>query len=278
MAAITATFSVEAKWGEMDLGLTGKAALVSGATSGIGLAIARRLGEEGCRVAICGRDETMLGAAVDGLVGSAIDAIGVKADMRVARDVRALVERTVAAFGGLDIVVSNAGTHLAGRIGEVTAEELAAHLETKLVGAWELARRAAPHMHKRGGGRFIVVIGQAGKVPQAGAIASAVVNAAQHAFVKSLSDELGRCNILVNAVCPSRIATPLTGKLALHNELYLGRSLEQQESGWGAEVPLGRWGDPEDVADAVAFLASERAGFICGANIDVDGGHQRSIL
>jgi 3-oxoacyl-[acyl-carrier protein] reductase len=263
----------------MDLGLTGKAALVTGATSGIGLAIARRLAEEGCNVAISGRDRDRLAGAIESLAGvSATRIEGMAADMRVAGDVQALVERTVAALGGLDIVVSNAGTHLPGRIDEVAGEELAAHLATKVVGAWELARRTAPHMRARGGGRFIVIIGQAGKVPQAGAIASAVVNAAQHAFVKSLSDELGRSNILVNAVCPSRIATPLTDKLTLHNEVHLGRSLEQQQSRWGADVPLGRRGEPEDVADAVAFLASGRAGFICGANIDVDGGHQRSIL
>jgi 3-oxoacyl-[acyl-carrier protein] reductase len=79
-------------------------------------------------------------------------------------------------------------------------------------------------------------------------------------------------------VCPSRIKSPLTDTLKLYNEVYLGRSLEQQESGWGAEVPLGRWGTPDDIANAVAFLASERAAFICGTNIDVDGGHQRSIL
>jgi len=133
-------------------------------------------------------------------------------------------------------------------------------------------------MRKQGGGRFIVIIGQAGKVPQANGIASTIANAAQHAFVKSLSDDLARDKILVNAVCPSRIKSPLTDGLTLYNEVFLGRSLEQQESRWGAEVPLGRWGTPEDIANAVAFLASDRAGFIVGANIDVDGGHQRSIF
>ena len=262
----------------MDLGLTGKVALVTGATSGIGLAAARRLAQEGCKVAICGRDRDRLAEAVGALRGVSTEAQSFMADMRAPHDVRALVDGTVAALGGLDIVVSNAGTHLAGRIDEIAPEALADHLQTKVIGAWELARCAAPHMRRRGGGRFIVIIGQAGKVPQATAIASAIVNAAQHAFVKSLSDELGASKILVNAVCPSRIATPLTDKLALHDEVYLGRSLEQHRSRWGADVPLGRRGEPEDVADAVAFLASERAGFICGANIDVDGGHQRSIM
>ena len=258
----------------MDLGLSGKVALVTGGTSGIGLAIAKRLAGEKAAVAVASRKPADLRAADPDLA----DAKSFVADVSDPAQVVRLIEEVVAAFGGLDIVVSNAGTHVPGRYDEVDAETLLRHFTTKVAGAWELARAAVPAMKKRGGGRFIVIIGQAGKVPQANAIASSVINAAQHAFVKSLSDELGRSNILVNAVCPSRIATPLTGKLALHNELYLGRSLEQQESGWGAEVPLGRWGDPEDVADAVAFLASERAGFICGANIDVDGGHQRSIV
>ena len=258
----------------MDLGLTGKTALITGATSGIGLAIAQRLAQEGCGIAICGRTQDKLDGALAMLPG----ARGFVADIARPADVAALVEDTVKAFGRLDVVVSNAGTHIAGRIEDVAGDVVLRHFQTKVLGPWELARCAAPHMRRQGGGRFVVIVGQTGKVPQANALPSTVVNAAQHAFVKSLSDEFARDGILVNAVCPSRIKSPLTDALKLYNELHLGRSLEQQETGWGAEVPLGRWGTPDDIANAVAFLASERAGFICGANIDVDGGHQRMIF
>jgi len=260
----------------MQLGLSGKVALISGGTSGIGLAIAQMLAAEGCKVAVCGRDQAKLDKAVATI--SSADPQGFVADICKPADVARLVDNVGKAFGGIDIVVSNAGTHLPGRIDEVAGEALQRHFQTKVLGAWELARRVVPVMKQRGGGRFIVIIGQAGKVPQANAIASTIVNAAQHAFVKSLSDELAPHGILVNAVCPSRIKSPLTEGLTLHNEVYYGRSLEQQESEWGAEVPLGRWGAPEDIAKAVVFIASDRAAFIVGANVDVDGGHQRSIF
>jgi 3-oxoacyl-[acyl-carrier protein] reductase len=259
----------------MDLGLTNKVALVTGGSSGIGLAIAAKLAAEGCKVAIAGRDKAKLDAATSRIPG----ALGFSGDVRVPTHVAQFVGAVVAAFGRIDIAVSNAGTHLPGRMEQVETAALLRHLETKVIGAWELAKCIAPHMRKQGGGRFIVIIGQAGKVPQANGIASTISNAAQHAFVKSLSDDLARDNILVNAVCPSRIKSPLTDALGhLYDEVYLGRSLEQQESMWGAEVPLGRWGKPEDIANAVAFLASERAAFIVGTNIDVDGGHQRMIF
>ncbi len=260
----------------MDLGLSGKVALVTGGTSGIGLATAQKLAAEGCMIAICGRDKGRLDAAVATVRSASVK--GFVADLCEAEDVAFLVRSVAHAFGGIDIVVSNAGTHLPGRIDQVSGQALLRHFQTKVLGVWELARQVVPLMKTRGSGRFIVIIGQAGKVPQANAIASTVINAAQHAFVKSLSDDLAPQGILVNAVCPSRIKSPLTDALSLHNEIYYGRSLEQQESKWGSEVPLGHWGTPEDIANAVAFLASQRAGFIVGANIDVDGGHQRSIF
>ena len=260
----------------MDLGLSGKIALITGGTSGIGLAIAQKLAAEGCRIAICGRDKSKLDRAVASL-GSA-NAKGFVADICKTSDVASLVGNVTETFGGIDIVVSNAGTHLPGRLNEVAPERLLGHFQTKVLGAWELARHVTPIMAARDGGRFIVIIGQAGKVPQANAIASTTINAAQHAFVKSLSDELAPSNIVVNAVCPSRIRSPLTDALTLHNEVYYGRSLEQQERKRGAEVPLGHWGTPEDIANAVTFLGSSRAAFIVCANIDVDGGHQRSIV
>ena len=261
----------------MDLELTGKTALITGGTSGIGLAIARRLLAEGAKVFICGRDEAKLAEALAELKPLG-EAHGATAHVDQPAQMPGLVASMIAKLGRIDIVVSNAGTHLKGRLEDLTTEQVESHLRTKVLGPWELARQVAPHMRKQGGGRIILIIGQAGKVPGKDVIGSAVVNAAQHAFVKSLSDDFGRDGILVNAVCPSRIHSPLTAELNLDGELYIGRSLEQQESGWGRNVPLGRWGDADDIANAVLFVASARAGFMCGANIDVDGGYQRMLF
>lgn len=266
----------------MDLGLKGKVAIVTGGSSGIGLAVAQRFLAEGAKVAIMGRDPQNLAKAEqtlrDGNGVSPGDVASYAGDVAIATDVATMVAKTVSALGRLDIVVSNAGSRLPGDFDTLEIAAVEAHLRTKVLGTWELARQTAPHLRKQSSGRFIVVIDQTGKVPTANMIGACVTSAAQHAFVKALSDHLAKDNILVTAVCPSHIRTPMTEGLKLEGERYLGQSLEHQESGWGLEVPLGRMGKPEDVANAVAFLASERASYLCGTNFDVDGGYQRMIF
>src|SRR5262245_30770617 len=146
----------------MDLGLSGKTALITGGTSGIGLAVARRLLDEGSRVAICGRDRKKLEAAVATLASREVT--GLVGEVRNPADIASLIDDVIGDLGGIDIVVSNAGTHIAGRFDEVPTDDLVQHFNTKVVGPWVLARRVAPHMRARGGGRFIVIIGQTGKV------------------------------------------------------------------------------------------------------------------
>ena len=259
----------------MDLGLTGKTALITGGTSGIGLAIAQRL----ARGRMPHRD---LRAHAGEARRRARDASrmhsGFIADIGKPADVATLVERTIEAFGRIDIVVSNAGTHISGRIDDVASDVRAAAFPDQ--GARSLGARALRRAaHAPAGRRALHRDHRPDRESAAGERASLDGGQRRAACLREVAVGRARARrILVNAVCPSRIKSPLTDGLKLYNEIYLGRSLEQQETGWGAEVPLGRWGTPDDIANAVAFLASERAGFICGANIDVDGGHQRMIF
>ena len=170
---------------------------------------------------------------------------GFIADIGKPADVAALVEDTVKAFGRIDIVVSNAGTHISGRIDDVASDVLLRHFQTKVVGPWELARCVAPHMRRQGGGRFIVIIGQTGKVPQANAIPSTVVNAAQHAFVKSLSDELAQRRDPGQRRVPEPHQEPAHRHAEAHNEMLSRaqpRAAGDRLGRRGAARPLGHAG------------------------------------
>lgn len=175
----------------------------------------------------------------------------------------------------IEIAVCCADADAPGRIDEVPAERLQSLLQANLLSPWDLVRRLAPQLRRRGSGRVIFVIDAAAKVPGIDVLAAAVCGAAQLALVKSLSDDLGRDGVLVNAVCVSRVAGHPARAIA---QPFIGRSLEQQEANWGRDVPLGRPGSLQDIANAVVFLASGRAAFVVGSNIDVDGGYQRSIV
>jgi NAD(P)-dependent dehydrogenase (short-subunit alcohol dehydrogenase family) len=254
----------------MQLGLTAKVALITGGTSGIGLAIAQTLAAEGCSVAVCGRDRARLDKAVAAIKSP--NTKGFVADICKPGDIAGLVDNVSKAFGGVDIVVSNAGTHLPGRLDEIESDALQHHFQTKVIGAWELARRVAPVMKQRGGGRFIVIIGQAGKVPQANAIASTVINAAEHAFVKSLSDDLAPHGILVNAVCPGYTDTDLVRAAVANISAKTGRDAQAALAELTSHNPQGRLVTPEEVADTVRWLCLRSSASVTGQSIAVAGG------
>lgn len=233
----------------MDLGLKGKVAVVTEGGTAIGKAIVASLREEGATVVVGG----------DG-------------------NASAFVADTIARHGRVDIVVSNAEGDLVGPIAEVPAERVAALFERKVQRPWELARAVAPHMRARKSGRIVVLVADTAKIPGRSVLGAATVGAAQHAFVKSLSDDLGRDNVLVTAVSYGHIGTPSADEARIERDPHVSRSMGQQQANWAADIPLGRRGKPEDVANAVLFLASERSSFISGSNLDVDGGDQRSIF
>ena len=260
----------------MELGLKDKVALITDGTSAVGIAIATTFAAEGAKVAIVGSDGKALDRAKQTLRDGAV--LDLRADLNSEAEVRRLVADTIARLGRIDIVVNNAGTEVYGAIDEVSTGQVSDLLKQKVLAPWELARAVAPHMRKQGGGRIILVISDAGKIPGRSMLASAVAGAAQHAFVKSLSDELGPSGVLVTSVSAGHIRDSNGPEAPVKRDPHVSRSLEQQESGWAGDVPLGRWGTPADVANAVVFLSSESAGFVCGSNFDVDGGDQRLIF
>jgi NAD(P)-dependent dehydrogenase (short-subunit alcohol dehydrogenase family) len=262
----------------MDLGLKNKVVLLTEGDSAIGAAIAAAFAEEGASLALIGADGSALERTKAALPDREADVLTLQGDLASESGIRKAVTDTIARFGKIDVVVHNAGEEVYGLNSDVTTASLADLLKMKVLAPWELARAVAPHMRKRGKGRFIVVISDAGKIPGRSMIASAVAGAAQHAFVKSLSDELGPHGILVTGVSMGHIRDPNGPTPPIVRDPYISRSLAQHESNWAADVPLGRWGEPADVANAVVFLSSDSAGFICGSNLDVDGGDQRSVF
>jgi len=251
----------------MDLGLKGKVALVTGASRGIGLAIAAGLAREGCDLALCARTEDVLTAAAEGLRGLGVRVAAIPADVLQADDARRFVEEAAAQLGGVDILVSNAGKNVGRRLAESTDDEWRQTFDYNVFQAARLVRLVAPHMRRRGGGAVVMVSSISGWIPQlAGTAQYGSSKAAQIFMAEPLALELVKDRIRVNVVSPGSI-------------LF-------EEGGWGARrrtepekfaayerngFPVGRLGTPEEVADVVVFLVSDRARWVNGANVRVDG-------
>ena len=255
----------------MELGLTGKVAVITGGSEGIGKGIALRLSEEGAKVAICARREDVLEQAADEIRNrTGNDVLAVPADVTQLETVENFINRTVQQFGRIDILVNNAGRSAGGDFETMTDEEWYDDLDLKLMGAVRCARLAIPHLKAAGDGRIINITHPGGKQPSAGSCPTSVSRAAGIAMTKALSKEMMSHNILVNTVCLTSIKSA-QGERAWKAS-GASETLEEYWEARAREHPLGRLGEPTEVGSLVAFLVSEQASFITGTAINIDGG------
>jgi 3-oxoacyl-[acyl-carrier protein] reductase len=260
----------------MDLGLEGKVCVVTGASRGIGLATGRRLCAEGARVLFVARSADAVARAAEGCGGEWL-AVDVTSPGAADRVVATCAEQ----MGGIDVLVNNAGTSVARPLDDLTDEDWNGQWNLHVMAPMRLMRCAAPRMARAGGGRIVNVTSSAGKRPSLTNAAYSVTKAAQLSLSRVFADAWASAGVLVNAVAPGPVSSDLwtaPGGLADQTAEARGVSREEALEAQADKVPLGRFAEPEEVADVVAFLCSDRASTVTGAAWSADGGAVSIII
>lgn len=263
----------------MDLGLKGKTALVAASSRGLGRAVADELAKEGANLLICARTVGPLeeaGRSIHDATG--VEVVAVPADLSDPEDIDRLMKTAESDFGTIDILVTNTGGPPPGPFESHSVEAWSAAVTQNLDSVLNLTRAVLPGMREAGWGRIINITSVAVKQPIDGLILSNAVRAAVTGFAKTLANEVAEAGITVNNVMPGFTRTDRLDGLAANISETQGISVDEAFARWEAQSPMGRIGEPEEFAALVAFLASERASFITGTSIPVDGGFIQALL
>ncbi len=263
----------------MDLGLKDKVAIVGGASKGLGRACAQVLAEEGAKVTICSRTSADLEKAADEIRGSTgAEVMTYAADLDKLESITGLISSTVEKFGGLDILVNNSGGPPLARAVDATEEQWETAVHRSLMFFGRMCRESIPHLKQRGGGRIINILASTVYNPIPNLALSGATRMGVVAYSKSLADEVGRDGILVNNVCPGSISSERMLSNVTSRAKELGITVEEALANRAKETAVGRVGEPEELANLVAFLASDKSTYITGTTILVDGGLVRSVM
>ena len=265
---------------EMDLGIRGKRAAVAASSQGLGFACALELAREGTSVAICSRDGDRITAAAD-RIRSEVDGAEVHTsvvDVSSEDDCVRFVETAAKAFGGLDILVTNTGGPAPGGFDEVGFDQVRSGFDSTLMSAIVMMKTAAPIMRRGGWGRIINILSMTVKQPKTNLLVSNTMRPGILGFAKSVSRELAANGVTVNNVAPGYTKTERLHELASHIANASGGSSDDVFAQWESAIPVRRLGRPEELAAVVAFLASERAAYVNGVTVQVDGGEVQALM
>ena len=263
----------------MDFGLKDKVALVAASSQGLGRAVAEELAAEGASLVLCARDAQILDQTAAAIAErSNTRVLAVPADVTVTDDIKRLVDAGIERFGRIDILVTNAGGPPAGRFDQLTREQWEQAIRLTLLSAVELVRQVLPGMKERRWGRIINITSIAVKQPVENLLLSNSLRAGLTGFARTLANEVAADGITVNNVLPGYTRTERLEELAQMMAEKRGITSSEFRGTWEKEIPMGRLGEPRELAATVAFLASERASYITGTSIQVDGGWIKSLL